>query len=299
MEHTNTVLTNKVLEELIEHYPNLKRKEIVEIVREYYRTLFKLVTYGNKVNDETYVKRIKIPYMGFIVYTPHVLRRFEEGKEDFDIDREDFAKLYTYIYVLGWSLLRWSKNKGYEFHNSITGEDYYVKLEYIKGLKAAVLYLYNKLTDDDKSNIIIELNYSGKIYKCDLKRNVVEVFENYEDLEFKNPINFIDIFRTVIHNSKKRADSASKLIGRYVYVKECDYNKPESIKTPHAVIKHDYKIDIVDKDTGEILYKEYGNPIDCVQFIKLLGKYVKPTQSNIIRYLDTDNTIYGYKWKKS
>ena len=299
MERTDIYLINKVLDDLIIKYPKIRKTKIRSIISDYFNNVHRALSNGNKLNDDTYVKRIKLPYLGSFSFNHNVLRRATEGKMNNMIDFNYYKSINTLIYLSGWSLLKWTKNKGYIFYNDITGEEYWLNKEFVKGKIQATVYFYHYLTDDEKSNLILELSYSGKLLMCSNSGDIVKTLESYEELEELHGNESTKILKSIIYNGSKKTSQVSMKVGSYIWVKEDDYNVLGIFRNSRDNIKHTYKIDIISKDTGEILHKDYGDVNECVEFIKIIGDYNKPNPSNIIKKLDTDNSMYGFKWKKS
>jgi hypothetical protein len=299
METADTILYNKVLDDLIVKYPKVRKSELKSMVVEYFRNINRILTYGNKVNDITYAKKIRLPFLGSFNFNYNVLRKVTEGKLNRYLDIEYYKSVNTLLYLAGWQLLKWTKRKGYTFYNDISGEEYNLLKEHIQGKRQAVVYFYNYLTDNEKQNIIDELNYEGKLYKCNMEKEILEIVVNYDDLNIKYEVQATRILKSIIFNGKKPQKSNSMKIGSFVWMKEIDYEKKDIIRDVNKTYKHAYKIDIVSKETNEIIHKEYGTVKDCSEFVRVLGKYHNPNPSNIIKHLDKGTSIYGYKWKKS
>jgi len=299
MISTALVLQNNVLLELRDKYPTLKKADIRKIMAEYYKVVHKILTYGNKVNDRTYAKRIKIPHLGSFNYNYNVLRRATEGPIIQMVDDTHFRSVNTMLYLMGWQLLKWTKLRGYMFYNEITGEEFNIKKEHIKGRRQAVVYFYNYIDDNDKQNMINELNYDGKFFKCSNEGRILEVIKDTETLEEVYKDSFVNIIKSVIYNGGKLDSNNSMKVGSSIWVREVDYEKRGIIRDINKPVKHSYLIDIIDKNSGEVIYKEYGTVKDCSEFVKITGGYLNPNPSNIVKELGTGNTVYGHKWKKS
>jgi len=299
MESSRVFIYNRIVEELIEKYPSLRKTEIHKMVTDYFSNVQRALSFGNKGDDSTYVKRIRFGDLGSIIFNINPMKHQVEGNKRYEVNYDYYKTINTVLYLAGWQLIRWTVARGYIFYNDYNGEQYDLKEEYITGKEMAKLHFYNYLTNNEKANLINELRYNGKLLKYDSSGDIVEEIANYDELSIKYPENNVSILKSIIYNSKKRAGRNSMKIGNYIWIKKEDKDKKDIIYNIHKDKKHRYKIDIVDMDTNEVIHKSYGDVADCSEFIKIIGKYNKPTQSNIVKVIDTDKSAYGFKWKKS
>jgi len=298
MRSTSTHLNNKVLEELRDKYPKMRKSDITKIIRDYYRQVHRLTSYGNKVNDSSYVKRIEVPILGSIVFNRNGVRNAEEGKIENQVDKEAYLQVNTILYLSGWRLLMWTKNRGYTFYNENTGEEFSVNEQHIKGKRQAVLFFYNFINKDEKSNLINQLSYTGRILMYNDNFELLKYFKSFENIEDKYPDSINEILKSIIFNSTKCGSTfTKKAINRY-WIREVDLERVGILRKGRST-KHLYFIDMIDKNTGEVIMKRYGNPKDYTEYLKAVENVATPKVDNIVKCLDSDKTAYGYRWKRS
>ena len=62
---------------------------------------------------------------------------------------------------------------------------------------------------------------------------------------------------------------------------------------------YDFPVDILDKDTNKVVYKSFGTISDIVKYVRSLRKYGCVKTAPILRVLDKNKTMYGFKYKRS
>jgi len=287
-----------ILFELSDKFPKVTVEVIDNVVKDFFKITSTLIGYGSNYNNKPYIKRIILPNLGSFVFNNAKFRKANEGKLLDLINVEDSRRIHHYLYLMGWGITRWTKKYGYMFYNEYSGETYNVDKDFVRGHSQAEKYFYNYVTYNEKSNLIDELRYNGRLIKYDYIKDVYEYIEDYDSLLKDYEEDVIEILKSIIYNSRKQKAVVSKQVGGYIWIKEMDKDREGIFRPPRNNVKHSYDIDIIDKDTNEIVYKAYGDVRKCAKFVKSI-RYGNPNPSNITRVLGTDKVLYGWKWKKS
>ncbi len=299
MESARVFIYNGIVEELTEKYPELRKTEIHNIVTDYFSNVQRALSSGNKGDDSTYVKRVQMGELGSIIFNINPMKYQVEGSRRYKVNYDYYKTINTVLYLAGWQLIKWTVTRGYIFYNDYTGEEYNLNEKYIQGKEMAKLHFYNYLSKDEKANLINELRYNGKLLRYNSSGDLLEEVASYDELSDLYPVNVVKILKSIIYNSGKRIGRNSMKIGSSIWIKEEDKDKKHIIFDSRKDKKHKYNIDIIDMDTNEPVHKSYGDVRDCSEFIRIIGKYNRPTSSNIVKVLDTDKSVYGYKWRTS
>jgi len=301
--------------EFLEEGIKISAKEVKEIAKNAMKISKKLIRVRKADGKGRTVNRIFIPGFGEFRYSE--ARERAQMNRTLIMPKEELTnEAYERLKEIGWGLLRWTRRDGYSFYNEFTGQVRSIRNNGVKGKKDAnLMFYYVLLSEKNRKPLTAEKERYDK-WKKEFKGNVILYMEDKDSFEDKEHVDFIgsveevskkymlveeDVYRSVYYNKKKEDTSYGKMAGKYIAIDELDKGK-SGITLRHHSTKykkvHKYLVDIYDKDTNELLYKEYGTPRETIYLLKYLGKTNNP-DAPVAHLVRTGKPMYGLKFKKS
>lgn len=285
----------------------LRNNDVEDIISKYFGTIRKLMAKGVHDKANTFINRMEVPVLGHIAFNRGVIRRSLERDIHKEVDIEWAYGCYAYIRHKGWKYAMWSQKLGYVYLHEETGTFYALKHDFIKGVLDAHIY-FSEIVDSPFVwyNIPVNFNTSYdevlpltcKGYKQYTREG--ELIQTYNTLEeaAKEANCSASMMLWIVLRNKKMYPFNMLLLKNSFWVLNEEYNPKLFYSRGHQPV-HLSPIDILDADTNEVLFEHFGTLSDVVKYIRSLRKYTNVKVSPILRVLDKDKRMYGYKFKRS
>lgn len=307
-----TTVRNKikeVCEEITkENEISLGHKQVEDIINKFFGTVKKVMSRGIHNEPETFVNRIEIPSIGFIQFKNDVIRRIAEKDIKSEVNIDHAYNCYAYIRSKGWVYFKWSKKLGYIYVHEEKEIFYNLKKNTIKGTLNAHIY-FSEIIDtpyalhnipinlDDEFILIYPISVKG-FRRYSKEGKLVREYNTLEEAARSCNCKASNLLWAVLRNIKMYPSRMLLFKNEFWTIRDDKYNSSKFLSYSKK-ITHNFLIDILDKDTNKVIYKNFGTASDIAKYIRSLNKYSSIKTTPILRVLDKNKTMYGFKYKRS
>ncbi|MCK4500923.1 hypothetical protein KAU11_10515 [Candidatus Babeliales bacterium] len=282
-------------------------REVKKILRLYAKTIKELMKFGDIENGKPFAKKIKLANVGTYLLKERGYRKslFKELEEYSNLEHKLNAMMFIDIHE--WALFKWDMEEGFVFVNYVSGEVYKLKERNLFNSYNAVVR-FAEIINDRRVVDGIDFNYAPSftpiqiktVAKYDNGGSLVGIYDNIITAVNTEGFNVLN-FRLYLNKNSRKYNTNMKVstYGGYIwfFIEGSPY-KTLRLNISLKEIKHNFYIDMLNL-SGEVVVKRMGRPFEVANFLEATTKYTNVKVSPILRVLDTDNSMYGYKWKRS
>lgn len=285
----------------------LRTTDIEDIASKYFGTLKRVMAKGNHNVTNSFVNRMEVPSIGHIEFNNSVVRRALEKDIIKDVDIEWAYECYAYVRHHGWKYFDWNQGLGYIYLHEETGSFYTLKHDNIKGVLDAHTYFsevvdspyvwHNIPVNFEESFEMIQPLTSKGFIQYSKEGTLIRKYDTLAEASEENNLTARTVLWAALRNKEKYPNTMLLIKGSFwVFDERYDPTRFRSLGTK---VIHAELIDILDADTGDVLFKSFGTASDIAKYIRSLRKYSNVKTGPILRVLNTNKRMYGYKYQRS
>lgn len=280
-------------------------KDIENTLDNYMRTLKGLMEKGTHDVDTSFIKRMEVPGIGFLRYNENIIKKKEETVNRKEIDNYEGIRVAVTLKKVGWHLLNWTQENGYIFYNEFTEKAYGLKREGLFGNFDAYMY-FDKIKDTEFVKEGFAVYLGENIKEVNLVHGEIVVYnrlgmliKRFNTLEEASKFTYFSkkyIHSVLLYNWDN--ELIPKRIRNTYWFFNKNYGNYKRFRATNITTYNKTIIDLINVKTGKIMLK-FGTASDIVEYISSLGNSDTIRTSTILRLLDTNKSMYGYKYRTS
>lgn len=311
MKITPTI--SKIIKESIEEIKQetgyeFEYRDAKETVNRYFAVVARLISRGDRDDAYSFINRIEVAGLGFFRFNKNVIKRKLVGKLTKTIDHDFAHSCKTYIEDRGWKYLDWFQDRGYVFVHEDTNHIYDLTNKTVETLQDAYIHfseivdttyvwenIYVNICDPFEERVPLTCRGYSSFTK---EGKLIRHYDTLEEIAEDTNTTADTLLWLILRNDKKFPDQLVAFKNRILTFRNDKYKGKRRLIFGGVVI-HDFPIDILDAKTREVIYSRFGTAADIANFIRGLKKYKTVKTSPILRVLDKDKQMYGFKFKRS